>query len=178
MIFSNLLLNYRSQFINVCIYQITCIAFWSKWYFYRFSNTTKGEVIRATNCCNLQRNIVALQVEKRCWPYYHPPQTMSRNKSCCCKLKQFVEKGRYASSNWSNMLLQLATTKLCCVTMFEVGGNTCNNASQLATQRCVQVGGKCCPYYRALTSTEKTVWSGIWSLLEHRSNISIYSRGI
>ena len=29
------------------------------------SKMDKGEVIRATNCCNLQRNIVALQVKKR-----------------------------------------------------------------------------------------------------------------
>ena len=60
-----------------------------------------------------------------------------------------------ASSTWCNMLLQLATTKFCCVTMFEVGGNTCNNAFQLATQQCcVQVEEKCCPYnYRALTYT-------------------------
>ena len=64
----------------------------------------KGEVIRATNCCNLQRNIVALQVENRCCTYYHPPQTLF------------------------NMLQHAATTKFCCVTMFEVGGNTCNNA--------------------------------------------------
>ena len=56
------------------------------------TQSPKSEVIRATNCCNLQRNIVALQVEKRCWPYYHPPQTLSRNKICCCKLKKFVEK--------------------------------------------------------------------------------------
>ena len=35
--------------------------------------------------------------------------------------------------------------------MFEVGGNTCNNAFQLAMQHCcVQVEEKCCPYYRAL----------------------------
>ena len=42
----------------------------------------------------LGRNIVALQVEKRCWPYYHPPQTLSRNQisllqveaACCIKL--------------------------------------------------------------------------------------------
>ena len=32
----------------------------------------KGQVIRATFSHNLSRNIVALQVEKRCWPYYHP----------------------------------------------------------------------------------------------------------
>ena len=46
------------------------------------------------------------------------------------------------------MLLLLATTKFCCVTMFEVGGNTCNNALQLATQHCcVEVEEKCsCPY--------------------------------
>ena len=53
-----------------------------------FSIMPKGEVIQATNCCNLQRNIVELQVEKRCWPYYHPPQTLSRIKICCCKLKK------------------------------------------------------------------------------------------
>ena len=46
---------------------------------------SKGEVIWATNCCNLQRKIVALQVEKRCCTYYHPLQTLSRNKICCCK---------------------------------------------------------------------------------------------
>ena len=44
----------------------------------------------------LARNIVALQVEKRCCTYYHPPQTLSRNKisllqveeeaACCIKL--------------------------------------------------------------------------------------------
>ena len=50
------------------------------------------------------------------------------------------------------MLFQLATTKFGCTTMFEVGGTTCNNAFQLATQQCcVQVEEKCCPYYRALS---------------------------
>ena len=34
------------------------------------------------------------------------------------------------------MLLQLATTQLCCVTMFKMGGNRYNNAFQLATQQC------------------------------------------
>ena len=42
----------------------------------------------------LSRNIVALQVEKRCCTYYHPLQTLSRNKisllqveaACCIKL--------------------------------------------------------------------------------------------
>ena len=52
-----------------------------------YTDHYKGEVIRATNCCNLQ-------VEKRCCAYYHPPQTLSRNKisllqveaACCSKL--------------------------------------------------------------------------------------------
>ena len=43
---------------------------------------------------HLQCNIVVLQVEKRCCTYYHPPQTLSRNKillsqveaACCIKL--------------------------------------------------------------------------------------------
>ena len=52
-------------------------------------------------------------------------------KFCCCKLKKVVEKSR----RHFNMLLQLATTKFCCVTVFEVGGNMCN-AFQLATQQC------------------------------------------
>ena len=61
-----------------------------------------------------------------------------------------------ASSTCCNMLLQLGTTKFCCVTMFEVGGNTSNNAFQLATQQCcVKVEGKCCQYYRALNEKKK-----------------------
>ena len=92
----------------------------------------------------LARNNVALQVEKRCCTYYHPPQTLSRNKisllqveaACCSKL------------NWrllfSTIFFQLATTEFCCVTMFEVGGNTCNDVA-------LQVEEKRCPYYRAFT---------------------------
>ena len=57
----------------------------------------------------------------------------------CCKLKKFVEKSRRQFN-----LMQHATSTcnniFCCVTMFELGGNTCNNAFQLATQQCcVQV---------------------------------------
>ena len=82
----------------------------------------------------LARNIVALQIEKRGCTYYRPPQTLSRNKICCCKLKKFVEKSR----RHFNLLQQ-------------VGGNTANNAFQLATQQCcVKVEEKCCPYCRAL----------------------------
>ena len=50
-----------------------------------------------------------LQVEKNCW------KKIDASSTC-----------------WSNF----ATTKFCCVTMFEVGGNTANNAFQLATQQC------------------------------------------
>ena len=51
------------------------------------------------------------------------------------------------------MLLQLATTKFCYVTMFEVGGNMCNNAFQLVAQQCcMQVEEKRYPYYRAFSS--------------------------
>ena len=38
--------------------------------FSRKLNCRKGEVIRETNYCNLQRNVVALQVEKRCRTYF------------------------------------------------------------------------------------------------------------
>ena len=40
------------------------------------------------------------------------------------------------SSTCCNMLLQLATKKFCWMTMFEVVGNTCNNAFLLAMQQC------------------------------------------
>ena len=60
----------------------------------------------------LARNIVALQVEKRCCTYYHPPQTMSRPNICCCKLKKVVEKSRrqfnllqHAASTCNNEIL-------------------------------------------------------------------------
>ena len=85
----------------------------------------------------LARNIVALRcklksVVARITTYL---KHCHATKFCCCKLKKFVEKSD-ASSTCCNMLLQLATTKFCCVTMFEVGGNTCNNAFQLSTQQC------------------------------------------
>ena len=89
--------------------------------------TIVGKFARAEPSTNqfflqLARNIVALQVEKRCWPCYHPPQTLSRNKisllqveaACCSKLKWRLL--------FFNKFFQLATTKFCCVTMFEVDG--------------------------------------------------------
>ena len=58
------------------------------------------------------RSIVALQVETRCCTYYRPPQTLSRNKICCCKLKKCVEKSRrhfnllqHAASTCNNEIL-------------------------------------------------------------------------
>ena len=50
-------------------------------YCYALYSIETLEVIRATFFFNLQRNIVALQVEKRSCTYYHPPQTLSRNKT-------------------------------------------------------------------------------------------------
>ena len=54
------------------------------------TKTSKGQVIRATFSFNLSRNIVALQVEKRCCPYYHLVLNLPRNKFQCCKLKKIV----------------------------------------------------------------------------------------
>ena len=56
----------------------------------------KGQVIRATFSHNLSRNIVALQVEKRCCPYYHPRTRLvtQLNKFRCCKLWQCVAQSR------------------------------------------------------------------------------------
>ena len=41
-------------------------------------------------------------------------------KFCCYNLKKCIEKKVDASSTCCNTLFQLATTKFCCVTMFEV----------------------------------------------------------
>ena len=50
----------------------------------------------------------------------------------CSKLKQHV------AASWTGVYFfrQIFSTKFCCVTMSEVGGNTCNNAFQLARLRC------------------------------------------
>ena len=62
----------------------------------QFRAHRKGEVIRTTNCCNLQRNIVALQIEKRCCTYYHPPETLLSNKISLLH----VEAGCCSELNW------------------------------------------------------------------------------
>ena len=67
----------------------------------------------------MQHNIVALQVEKRCCTYYHPPQTLSRNKILLLQVeKQLLKK--VDNSTGCNMLLQLATTKFCCGQCFAI----------------------------------------------------------
>ena len=70
----------------------------------------KGQVIRETFSFNLPRDIVALQVEKRCCPYYHRVLNFPRNKFQCCKLKSFVAKSRIGST-LRNVLLRLAILK-------------------------------------------------------------------
>ena len=79
----------------------------------------------------LSSNIVALQVEKRCCTYYHPPQTLSRNKISLLKVE----------AAFFNKFFQLST-------MFEVSGNTANNAFQLAMQQCCVAS---CSYYFTLS---------------------------
>ena len=37
---------------------------------------------------------------------------------------------------WLNCVSAISPLWLCCVTMFVVGGNTCNNTFQLASQQC------------------------------------------
>ena len=57
---------------------------------------------------NLSCNIVALQVEKHCCPYYHYMLNFPCNKFQYCKLKKFIAKSR----TWvffANILLQCAT---------------------------------------------------------------------
>ena len=89
--------------------------------------TIVGKFTRAEPSTNqfflqLARNIVALQVEKRCWPYYNPPQTLSRNKisllqveaAYCSKLKWRL--------HFVKQIFATCNNKFCCVTMFEVDG--------------------------------------------------------
>ena len=81
----------------------------------QFSSTRTQQCL----CCKLKNTVAH---------YYHPPQTWSRNKISLLQVE--------LASTFFNKFFQLATTKFCCVTMFEVGGNTCNNAFQLAMQQC------------------------------------------
>ena len=109
-------------------------AFMISWYYN--SHRSKGEVIRATFFFKLQRDIAGLQVEKHCCPHYHTPQTLSRNKISLLhwswsSIFQQVE----LASTIFNTFFQLARKNICCVAMFEVGGDTCNNAFKLATQQ-------------------------------------------
>ena len=93
----------------------------------RWSNTSNKLLQLATqHCC----------IEKRCWPYYTTHlKHCHATKFVAASWKNLLKKVD-ANSTWCNMLLQLATTKFCWVTMFEVGGNTCSNAFQVATQQC------------------------------------------
>ena len=69
--------------------------------------------------------------------------------------KNFVEKSRHQFN-----LLQLATTKFCCVTMFEVVvirattffNLQCNNVA-------LQVAAICCSYYFTFTDPRRDPWS-------------------
>ena len=48
--------------------------------------------IRATKSCNLSRNIVTLQVAKRCCSYFHPRHNLSRNKKKLLKVEKLCFK--------------------------------------------------------------------------------------
>ena len=97
----------------------------------------KGPVIWATFFFNFQRNIV-LRCKLRSVIAHITTHLKHCHATqfCCCKLNKFVEKSRCQFKFLQHAKLQLATTKFCCMTMLEMGGNTCNNAFQLATQQC------------------------------------------
>ena len=95
----------------------------------------KGPVIRATFFFNLHAALL------RCKLKNIVARITTHLKHChattfrCCKLKQHV------ASSWTGVYLfqQMISTcnnKFWCVTMFEVGGNTTNNAFQVAMQQC------------------------------------------
>ena len=95
-----------------------------------------------------------LKVEKRCWPYYHPLQTSPRNKSFSLQVEiNLLKISRRQFNLLRKMLLQLATTKFWCVTIFVVGVKyvqqcfwTCN-----ATMFRLQVTAICLSYYFTVT---------------------------
>ena len=76
-----------------------------------------SQVIRTTFSFNLSHNIVALQVEKRCCPYYQPVLKFPRNKFQCYKLKKYLLQKVELGSTLRNILLQLAT-----LNQVELGG--------------------------------------------------------
>ena len=88
----------------------------------------KGEVIRATNRRNLHATLLRCKLKSVVGRIIIHLKHCHATKCCCCKLKKFVDK------KWTPV--QLATTKLFCMIIFEVGSNTCKNDSQLATQEC------------------------------------------
>ena len=101
----------------------------------------------------LSRNIAALQVEKRCWPFYHPPQTLSQNKisllqveaACCIKL------------NWRLLFsTKLATTNFVawqCLRWVVIRATTLFNLQR--NNVALQIAAICCSYYFTFTLLEK-----------------------
>ena len=63
--------------------------------------------------------------------YYTHFKHCDATKVRCCKLKQHVAASSTGVYFSQQIVFQLATTKFCCVTMSDVGGNTCNNTFQL-----------------------------------------------
>ena len=96
--------------------------------------TTKSPVIRTTFFFNLQYNIVALQVEKRCCTCYHAPTSnIVTQQNFVVASLQNVDVIQF------NLLQHAASTcnnEIFLRYMFEVCGNTYNNAFQFSTQQC------------------------------------------
>ena len=105
-----------------------------KYYEWRWSNTINKLLQFATQQCCVASCKALVHV-------LQPTSNIVTQQFRCCKLKQYVT-ACWIGVYFFQQILQLATTKFCCVTMFEEGDNTCNNAFQLATQQC-------CPYYGA-----------------------------
>ena len=115
----------------------------------RFSLKARGN----TGNIFVQLN-VAMQVKKCCWPYYHPFQTLPRNKMFSLQVwRKMLKISRCQFNLLRNMLQQLATTNFWCVTIFDICGkyvqqrfSTCN-----ATMFRLQVAVICCSYYFTVT---------------------------
>ena len=98
----------------------------------RFSLKVRGN----TGNISVQLNVAELQVEKRCWSYYHPLETSPLSNIFLLRVEINLLKINWCQFNLlRNMLLQLVTTKFLCVAIFEVGGNTARSTTLLNFQR-------------------------------------------
>ena len=99
------------------------------------SEWEKSPVIRATFFINLHATMLRCKLKSVVVRITTHLKHCHATKFRCCKLKQHVA-ASWTGANVFQHIFSTCNNKFCCVTMFEVGGNTANNAFQLAMQQC------------------------------------------